>query len=160
MDYQLQQYALLPLLAGAYALHFTSEDMLRVYNESSLAISAGDLSQLPELHATSSGLKVREVYFCSIFNNLVQAYATWMAAEGIAECRQRCGGMGFLRASGLPDLYAASVPACTYEGDNNVLIQQLARYLLKAITSVAEGKTLTGNAAYLNGPYRNKRRVR
>lgn len=58
MDYQLQQYALLPLLAAAYALHFTSDDMMRMYNECSAAINAGDLSQLPELHATSSGLKV------------------------------------------------------------------------------------------------------
>jgi len=41
------------------------------------------------------------------------------------ECRKLCGGHGYLCASGLPQLYATYVPACTYEGDNWVLLLQV-----------------------------------
>jgi len=36
------------------------------------------------------------------------------------------------------------VPACTYEGENYVLLQQTARFLLKAVQSATAGKTLGG----------------
>lgn len=45
--------------------------------------------------------------------------------DGIEECRKLCGGHGYLCASGLPELYAAYVPACTYEGDNTILLLQV-----------------------------------
>jgi acyl-CoA oxidase len=160
LDYGTQQAALLPLLASAYSLHFTGQYMLQLYKEVTAQIKAGDFTQLPELHATSAGLK---------------AFCTWMSAYGIEECRQRCGGHGFLRSSALPDLFAATVPACTYEGmhfqhqfpfdlklflnnricvlsagDNLVLLQQTARYLFKALKGFQLGKAeLTGNIAYL-----------
>jgi hypothetical protein len=46
-------------------------------------------------------------------------------------------------------LFAQYVPACTYEGDNYVLFQQTARYLVKAVGSAYKGKQLAGNAKYL-----------
>jgi hypothetical protein len=45
--------------------------------------------------------------------------------DGIEQCRKLCGGHGYLCASGLPELYAAYVPACTYEGDNTILLLQV-----------------------------------
>jgi acyl-CoA oxidase len=45
--------------------------------------------------------------------------------DGIEECRKLCGGHGFHTNSGLPELYASYVPACTYEGDNTVLLLQV-----------------------------------
>ena len=38
-----------------------------------------------------------------------------MTAEGIEECRKLCGGHGYLMCSGIPELFTAYVPACTYE---------------------------------------------
>jgi hypothetical protein len=63
-------------------------------------------------------------------------------AQGVEEARKCCGGHGYLLASGLPLLYARYVPACTYEGENYVLLQQTARFLLKAVQHAAAGKTL------------------
>jgi acyl-CoA oxidase len=136
LDYGSQMYAILPLVATSYALHFQGQRMLEAYAELTDLMQKGDFSTLPEVHATAAGMK---------------AWATWFAAYGIEECRQRCGGQGFLRASGLPDLYASSVPACTYEGDNNVMLQQTARFLLKALRAGVEGKLdkLVGAIAYL-----------
>lgn len=45
--------------------------------------------------------------------------------DGIEECRKLCGGHGYLCSSGLPELFAVYVPACTYEGDNYVLLLQV-----------------------------------
>jgi acyl-CoA oxidase len=75
-----------------------------------LALLAGDVSGLPEVHASTAGLK---------------ALTTGFTADGIEECRKLCGGNGYLMASGLPDLYCAYVPACTYEGDNYILFLQV-----------------------------------
>lgn len=63
----------------------------------------------------------------------LKAYTTWECADGIEECRKACGGHGYLRVSGLPDIFARYVPSCTFEGDNYVLIQQTARYQLKCL---------------------------
>lgn len=53
-------------------------------------------------------------------------FFSWLQ-DGIEECRKLCGGHGYLWCSGLPELFAVYVPACTYEGDNVVL--QLQVYL-------------------------------
>lgn len=77
LDYRIQQYRLLPLLAAAYALQFTGKYMLEVYEQLQKGLSSGDLSALPEVHATSSGLK---------------SLTTRIASDGIEECRKACGG--------------------------------------------------------------------
>ena len=46
--------------------------------------------------------------------------------EAIEVCRKLCGGHGYLNSSGLPELFAVYVPACTYEGDNAVLLLQVS----------------------------------
>jgi acyl-CoA oxidase len=49
MDYQTQQFKLLPLIASAYALILTGRDMLRVHMESRAEIADGNLESLPEV---------------------------------------------------------------------------------------------------------------
>jgi len=109
--------------------------MWKYYLESSQKIKEGDYAVLPEFHATTSGLK---------------AMCTWMAVNGIEEARQRCGGHGFLLASGISEIYMHILPACTYEGDNIVLCQQTCRYLLKAARDALSGILQAGNIQYLN----------
>ena len=57
MDYQMQQLRLLPLLATAYALNAAGARMYDFYARLQEAIARGDLSLLPEAHASTAGLK-------------------------------------------------------------------------------------------------------
>ncbi len=58
MDYRLQQYRLLPLVATAYALHFTGRRMDEMYTHLLSEMAHNNFSSLPEVHATTAGLKV------------------------------------------------------------------------------------------------------
>ncbi|XP_063149124.1 peroxisomal acyl-coenzyme A oxidase 1 isoform X1 [Candoia aspera] len=135
LDYQTQQYKLFPLLATAYAFHFVGAYMKDTYRRITGNISDGDLSELPELHALSAGLK---------------AFSSWTANAGIEECRMACGGHGYSRCSGLPDIYVNFTPTCTYEGENTVMMLQTARFLVKSYTQVSSGQLVSGMMSYLN----------
>ncbi len=59
LDYQNCSATLLPLLASSYALHFMGEAMMAMYRQFEKDRDRGEFGQLPELHALSSGAKVR-----------------------------------------------------------------------------------------------------
>lgn len=64
------------------------------------------------VHLVSSGLK---------------AAATWSKVKGLQDCRECCGGMGFLSANKI-GVYATDTNIdVTFEGDNTVLMQQVRR---------------------------------
>ncbi|XP_077426158.1 peroxisomal acyl-coenzyme A oxidase 1 isoform X2 [Vanacampus margaritifer] len=135
LDYQTQQYKLFPVLAMAYAFTFVGQYMNQTYHRITGDINQGDLSQLPELHALSAGLK---------------AFTTWAANSAIEVCRMSCGGHGYSRSSALPDIYVEFTPTCTYEGENTVMMLQTARYLMKSYRQARAGQRLHGIVSYLN----------
>ena len=142
LNYTMVQIRLLPLLAATFALHFTGKGMIKLYqeNQKRMAGEAGKASDtnrgagpeelnpgadmLADLHATSCGLK---------------ALASTIAAEGLEVCRRACGGHGYSSFSGIGSWYADYLPTTTWEGDNYMLTQQVARYLLKSARSVLKG---------------------
>jgi len=135
LDYAHSQRTLLPLLATAFAFHFTAADMRSMYSAFERdSRKSGDFSALPELHATSSGLK---------------ALCSWKTKDGIELCRLACGGHGYMSAAGFGITLTNYAPNVTYEGDNNVLCLQTARYLLKAAEAARAGVQPPGAAAYL-----------
>ncbi|KAM3922478.1 peroxisomal acyl-coenzyme A oxidase 1-like isoform 2-T2 [Leptodactylus fuscus] len=135
LDFQTQQYTLFPLLATVYAIQFMGSYMGKAYYRITRDIQQGNLNELPELHALSAGLK---------------AFATWVASYGIEECRMSCGGHGYSHCSGIPNIYVTFTAACTYEGDNTVLMLQSARFLFKSYTKALSGERLGGTVSYLN----------
>lgn len=134
IDYKTQQNRLFPLLASAYAFRFVGEWLNWLYKDVTQRLQANDFSTLPEAHACTAGLK---------------SLTTSVTADGIEECRKLCGGHGYLCSSGLPELFAVYVPACTYEGDNIVLMLQVARFLMKTVSQLGTRKRLVGTIAYM-----------
>lgn len=133
IDYKTQQNRLFPLLATAYAFRFVGEWMNWLYLDVTKRLEVKDFSTLAEAHACTAGLK---------------SLTTSVTADGIEDCRKLCGGHGYLCSSGLPELFAVYVPACTYEGDNTVLLLQVARFLMKTVQQL-RSKRPVGTAAYL-----------
>ncbi|XP_047330733.1 peroxisomal acyl-coenzyme A oxidase 1-like isoform X1 [Impatiens glandulifera] len=135
IDYKTQQSRLFPLIASAYAFRFVGEWLKWLYTDVTQRLQASDFSTLPEAHACTAGLK---------------SLTTTATADGIEECRKLCGGHGYLCSSGLPELLAVYVPNCTYEGDNIVLLLQVARFLMKTVSQLNSGKKPVGTTtAYL-----------
>ncbi|XP_041481876.1 peroxisomal acyl-coenzyme A oxidase 1-like isoform X1 [Lytechinus variegatus] len=134
LDYQSQQLKIIPNIATSFAFILTGKEMMKTYFDSLAEMNEGNFSSLPELHATSAGLK---------------AFTSAVVASGLEELRMSCGGHGYSKASGFPELYTTAVPATTYEGENTVMFLQTARYLMKVARQVGSGNKLVGCAAYL-----------
>ncbi|KAK8692879.1 hypothetical protein V6N13_070483 [Hibiscus sabdariffa] len=134
IDYKTQQNRLFPLLASAYAFRFVGEWLKWLYTDVTQRLQANDFSTLPEVHACTAGLK---------------SITTSATADAIEECRKLCGGHGYLSSSGLPELFAVYIPACTYEGDNVVLLLQVGRFLMKTVSQLGSGKKPVGTIAYM-----------
>uniref|UniRef100_T1PES3 Acyl-coenzyme A oxidase n=1 Tax=Musca domestica TaxID=7370 RepID=T1PES3_MUSDO len=117
LEYQSQQYRLFPHLATAYALNIFSLWLGHQNVDMTMRSFMGeDTSAVGmEIHAASSACK---------------PICTWSARDGIQECREACGGHGYLKASGLGDLRNDNDANCTYEGENNTLIQQASNWLV------------------------------
>lgn len=132
LNYTTVQIRLLTLLATTFALHFTGRGMMQLYEASQKKMSqdagkAGGKERgagpeeinsgsdlLADLHATSCGLK---------------SLASSTAVDGLEVCRRACGGHGYSSFSGIGSWYADYLPTATWEGDNYMLTQQVARYV-------------------------------
>lgn len=111
LDYRTHQRRLMPLLANAYALDFALKDLLADYAEN---LQTEDKR---ELEAKAAGLK---------------AFSTWNTTKTLQECREACGGQGYLAVNRFAALKADTDVFTTFEGDNTVLMQLVAKGLLSA----------------------------
>ncbi|KAF2102118.1 acyl-CoA oxidase [Rhizodiscina lignyota] len=123
LDYPTVMIRLLPLLATTFALHYTGEAMYNIYWGTRKSIESGDFSKLAELHSASSGLK---------------SLCTSFAADGIEVCRRSMGGHGFGGYSGILPLNNDYLSKPTVEGDNWMITQQVASYLIKKMETVVK----------------------
>ena len=145
MNYTMVQIRLLPLLAATFALHFTGQGMIQLYQENQKRMSSdapkkADTNRgagAEELHPGSDLLADLHATSCAL-----KALSSTIAAQGLEDCRRACGGHGYSSFSGIGSWYADYLPTTTWEGDNYMLTQQVSRYLLKSARSV-----LKGNAA-------------
>ena len=123
LDYPTVQIRILPLLATTFALHYTGEAMYNLYNKTRQRIEKGDFSDIAELHSTSSGLK---------------SLCTMYAADGIETCRRALGGHGFHSGSGFVGMNNDYLSKPTVEGDNWMITQQVASFLIKKMKSIVQ----------------------
>ncbi|KAM9981497.1 hypothetical protein ACTFIY_003793 [Dictyostelium cf. discoideum] len=77
-----------------------------------------------------------------------QSSLQWFCVAVLQTCREACGGQGYRSANRISEFKNDCDIVCTYEGDNTVLMQQLAKYLL----GVKQKQTnTTTNRIYLDG---------
>ena len=108
LDYPSHQRRLIPKLAKAYALDFGLTYLRKRYVER----TEEDIREIETLAAA------------------LKSYATWFTTETLQECREACGGKGYLAENRFADLKADSDIFTTFEGDNTVLMQLVAKGLL------------------------------
>ncbi|KAJ7285030.1 acyl-CoA dehydrogenase/oxidase C-terminal [Mycena rebaudengoi] len=136
MSFKSQHYRLLTIMARTFSLHFSAQHAQVLYHNLIRRQSNNDHTGLPYLHATVAGLK---------------AYSTQITADGAEDARRCCGGHGYLAMSGFVDLVATTAALVTHEGENYVMYQQTARYLVKSATAVRAGQEIDKEMEYLNG---------
>lgn len=119
LDYQAHLHRLLPKLAATYAGAFAHEQLLIAFDD--VFSGRGDTPQTREdLETLAAALKPT---------------STRLAMDTIQECREACGGQGFLAENQLVGLHQDLDVYCTFEGDNTVLLQLVAKRLLSDYTS-------------------------
>ncbi|MEU4420728.1 acyl-CoA dehydrogenase [Actinoplanes sp. NPDC024001] len=114
-DYLAHQRKLLPALATTYAYAFAQEELVATLAEVQGTDAEVDEHRQRELESRAAGLK---------------AVQTWHATRTIQMCREACGGAGYLAENRLPGLKADTDVFTTFEGDNTVLLQLVAKGLL------------------------------
>ena len=123
MDYLVHQRRLLPLVARSYALQFAQNELVARLHDLQTADSP-DAEEQRELESRAAGLK---------------AANTWHASTAIQEAREACGGAGYLAENRLIALRADTDVFTTFEGDNHVLTQLVAKELLTAYADDIRG---------------------
>ncbi|KAM7276832.1 hypothetical protein ACFE04_018698 [Oxalis oulophora] len=131
LDYQSQQHKLMPMLAKTYAFHFATLNLVDMYSEMK---KTHDEQLVADVHALSAGLK---------------AYITSYTAKSLSVCREACGGHGYAAVNRFGILRNDHDIFQTFEGDNTVLLQQVAADLLKQYKEKFEGGTFTVTWNYL-----------
>lgn len=107
MAYQLQQNAILPLLARTVVLNFGHNDA-------------------KDLFADPTGREHDQIKtFCAI-----KALVSWNTNDVATVCRERCGGGGFTAHSRIGESLEGGHSGMTAEGDNRVLMQKVVKDIL------------------------------
>lgn len=114
LDYRAHQLRLLPRLARSYALMLAQNALVEQMHRIAAGEETSEEAQR-ELEARAAGIK---------------ALTTEHATDTIQVCREACGGAGYLSVNRFADLKADTDVFATFEGDNTVLLQLVAKGLL------------------------------
>jgi len=127
MEYPTHQRRIMPLIAHIFALDFALKYLKKRY------INRTDTDTL-EVEALAAGIK---------------AYATWNTTETIQICREACGGQGYLAENRFAALKADADVFTTFEGDNTVLLQLVAKGLLSGFSQQFQDMKFFGIVKYI-----------
>jgi len=135
LDYRMHQRRLLPLLAEAYALRFAHNQLVARMHRLQTEQDPDPHAQR-ELEGRAAGLKAAQTEF---------------ATRAIQECREACGGAGYMADNRLTTLRGDSDVFTTFEGDNVVLLQLVAKELLTSYAKEVNGLDPVGMVRFAAG---------
>ncbi|MEB7503466.1 acyl-CoA dehydrogenase [Arthrobacter koreensis] len=135
MDYQQHQRRLLPLLATTYAASFAHDELLSKFDDVFSGADDTDENR-QDLETLAAALK---------------SLSTWHALDTLQECREATGGAGFLAENRLTALRSDLDIYVTFEGDNTVLLQLVAKRLLADYAKEFQGADFGVLARYVVG---------
>ncbi|GAB2462095.1 acyl-CoA dehydrogenase [Xylanimonas ulmi] len=137
LDYATHRRRLIPRIAETYALHYAHERLLDLFDD--VFSGRGDTpEQRQDLETMAAALK---------------ATSTEFALTTLQECREACGGAGFLTENRITSLRADLDVYATFEGDNTVLLQLVGKRLVGdyAASLGAQVATAPGKARFVLG---------
>ena len=123
LDYLVHQRRLFPLIARSYALQFAQNELVSKCHDLQTS-DVADAEEQRELESRAAGLK---------------AANTWHASRAIQEAREACGGAGYMADNRLIALRGDTDVFTTFEGDNHVLTQLVAKEQLTAYADDIKG---------------------
>ncbi|XP_003737239.1 peroxisomal acyl-coenzyme A oxidase 3 [Galendromus occidentalis] len=123
LEYQLQQWRVMPYLCAAVIMDYYALALNREFINFHISSlfgerSAGRTERGVELHIVSCAAK---------------CFTSWLARDALQMAREACGGHGYLEAAGIGETKNDHDANCTYEGDNNVLLQQTSNVILASV---------------------------
>ncbi|WP_439902063.1 acyl-CoA dehydrogenase family protein [Microbacterium azadirachtae] len=135
LDYGKHQRRLLPRLATTYAQLFAHDEFLQKFDGvfSGRTDTPDDREDLETLAAALKPL------------------STWHALDTLQECREACGGAGFMFENRFVGLRADLDIYATFEGDNNILLQLVGKRLLTDFAQQFKGADAKTLAKYAVG---------
>lgn len=110
LDYKTHQTRLFPALAHNVALHFAVEDLIEQFRNRTEETSR-------DVETLAAGIK---------------SMASWHAIHATQMARECCGGLGFLSENQIATIRRDVDVFATFEGDNTVLMQLLAKNKLSS----------------------------
>ena len=130
MDYPTHQARIVPRLAKTYMYHFALENLREYY------ITATSEFDKRKIETKAAGLKAK---------------ATWLGIDTIQTCRELCGGKGYLWENRLGELKGDTDIFATFEGDNTVLMQLVAKGRLSEFKKQFSDINFFGMINYVTG---------
>jgi acyl-CoA oxidase len=135
LAYPTHQRRLIPALASTYVYSFAFEALRKRY-AAAIKVGATEAADTRVLEAEVAVLK---------------AAATTHGVRTLQDCREACGGQGYLSVNRLADAKADADVFTTFEGDNTVLWQLVAKSLLTGYKRQFEGVGWAGVLRNLGG---------
>ncbi|KAG0005090.1 acyl-Coenzyme A oxidase [Modicella reniformis] len=138
LDYQTHYASLMPGVAFLYSVNVVEKVLtdnwvqIAAYAQTD---AAAFMREIPDQHGISCGFK---------------GVLSWFSTEILESCRRSCGGHAYSSYNAIAGLIGDYGVVTTGAGDNVVLLQQSARYLITAVKWAQEGQKLTGSVSYLN----------